>query len=84
VKCPECGEGDIIERRSRRGQTFYGCHRYPECKFVAWPRPVGEKRPRCGGPYLLEKWLKSGHIAQRPNAECKYKRELATTETITA
>ena len=84
VKCPECGEGDIIERRSRRGKTFYGCHRYPECKFVAWSRPLGEKCPQCGGPYLLEKWLKSGHIAQCPNAECKYKRELAAADPITA
>jgi DNA topoisomerase-1 len=78
VKCPECGEGDISERRSRRGKTFYGCTRYPECKFVAWSRPVGEKCPQCGSPYLLEKWLKSGHLAQCPNPECKYKRELAS------
>jgi len=82
VKCPECGEGEIIERRSRRGKTFYGCNRYPKCKFVAWSRPVGEKCPRCGSPYLLEKWLKSGHLAQCPNAECKYKHELATAEAV--
>jgi len=84
VKCPDCGEGDIIERRSRRGKTFYGCGRYPECKFVAWSRPMAEKCPQCGSPYLLEKWLKSGHIAQCPNAECKYKRELEPAETTTA
>jgi DNA topoisomerase-1 len=77
VKCPDCGEGEIIERRSRRGKTFYGCNRYPKCKFVAWSRPLAEKCPQCGSPYLLEKWLKSGHLAQCPNPECKHKHELA-------
>ncbi|MGA2434180.1 MAG: type I DNA topoisomerase [Bryobacteraceae bacterium] len=86
VKCPECHEGDVIERRSKRGKTFYGCNRYPECKFVAWAKPLGEKCPNCGGSYLIEKWLKSGHFAQCPNAECKYKRELepAPEATTTA
>ncbi len=36
VKCPNCSEGEIVERRSKRGKTFYGCNRYPECDFVAW------------------------------------------------
>ena len=76
VKCPECGEGDLTERRSRRGKTFYGCNRYPDCDFVAWAKPIDEPCPQCGGKYLLEKWLKAGPVAQCPNAECKYKREL--------
>jgi DNA topoisomerase-1 len=73
VKCPECSEGEIIERRSRKGKTFYGCNRYPDCKFVAWGKPVAEKCPECGSPYLVEKWLKAGPVWQCPNAECKYK-----------
>ena len=77
VKCPECGEGDISERRSRRGKTFYGCTRYPDCKFVAWSKPLDEPCPKCGSKYLLEKWPKSGHLAQCPNPECKYKHEMA-------
>ncbi len=80
MKCPDCHEGDIIERRSKRGKTFYGCNRYPECKFVAWAKPIPEKCPDCGGPYLLEKWLKSGHFAECPNAECKHRHELAPVE----
>ncbi|HWR54091.1 MAG TPA: type I DNA topoisomerase, partial [Bryobacteraceae bacterium] len=80
VKCPECGEGDISERRSKRGKTFYGCTRYPDCKFVAWQRPLAEKCPECGSPYLIEKFLKSGHIAACPNPECKYKHDLAPVE----
>ncbi|MCC7496533.1 MAG: type I DNA topoisomerase [Bryobacterales bacterium] len=80
VKCPQCGEGDIIERRSKRGKTFYGCNRYPDCEFVAWSKPIAETCPQCGSNYLLEKWLKAGPVAQCPNAECKYKRELQVTE----
>src|SRR5713226_3265686 len=74
VKCPECSEGEVVERRSKRGKTFYGCSRYPECNFVTWAKPVAEKCPDCGSPYLLEKWLKSGGTLQCPNQECKYKR----------
>jgi DNA topoisomerase-1 len=74
VKCPECSEGEVVERRSKRGKTFYGCSRYPECNFVTWAKPVAEKCPDCGSPYLLEKWLKSGATLQCPNQECKYKK----------
>ena len=74
VKCPECNEGEVVERRSKRGKTFYGCSRYPDCNFVTWAKPVAEKCPDCGSPYLLEKWLKSGGTLQCPNQECKYKR----------
>ena len=76
VKCPDCSEGDISERRSKRGKTFYGCTRYPECNFVAWAKPVDEKCPECGGAYMVEKYLKAGPVLQCPNGECKYKREL--------
>jgi DNA topoisomerase-1 len=75
VKCPECSEGDIIERRSKKGKTFYGCNRYPDCSFVAWGKPIAEKCPECGSPYMVEKWLKAGPVWQCPNAECKYKKE---------
>jgi DNA topoisomerase-1 len=73
VKCPECSEGEVVERRSKRGRTFYGCNRYPECKFVAWGKPVAEQCPKCGSPYMVEKWLKAGPMWQCPNPECKHK-----------
>lgn len=76
VKCPECSEGDISERRSKKGKTFYGCTRYPDCDFVAWAKPVAEKCPDCGGSHLVEKYLKAGAFLQCPNKECKYKRAL--------
>ena len=48
VKCPKCGEGEIVKRKSKKGRTFYGCSRYPECDYVAWNKPAGEKCPECG------------------------------------
>ena len=75
VKCPECSEGEVVERRSKRGKTFYGCSRWPDCNFVAWGKPVAEKCPECGSPYMIEKWLKAGPVWQCPNAECKHKQE---------
>lgn len=76
VKCPECTDGEVVERRSKRGKTFFGCNKYPECAFVAWGKPIAEKCPSCESPYLIEKYLKSGAWAQCPNKECKFKREL--------
>jgi DNA topoisomerase-1 len=76
VKCPNCNEGEIVERRSKRGKTFYGCNRYPDCDFVAWGKPIPEQCPNCSNPYLIEKWLKGGPVAQCPNPECKFKKEL--------
>src|SRR5271165_1460337 len=80
VPCPNCTEGEVVERRSKRGKTFYGCNRYPECDFVAWGKPLNEKCPECGHPYLIEKWLKAGPVAQCPNNECKHKRPLVVDE----
>ena len=45
--CPNC-DGKIIEKRSKRGKTFYGCNNYPKCKTAYWDKPIGEKCPNCG------------------------------------
>ena len=68
VKCPKCGEGDIVRRKSKKGRTFYGCSRYPECDYVAWNRPAGEKCPECG-----EELFRRGQMIFC--AKCKYKAE---------
>ncbi len=77
VPCPNCSAGEVVERRSKRGKTFYGCNRYPDCDFVAWNKPLAEKCPECGSSYLLEKWLKSGPLAQCPNGDCKFRKPIA-------
>ncbi len=84
VKCPNCTEGELSERRSKRGKVFYGCNRYPDCDFVAWAKPVAEACPDCGSPYLTEKYLKSGAFLQCPVATCKYKREFEPVEAAVA
>src|SRR5579862_9194892 len=82
VKCPNCSEGEVVERRSKRGKTFYGCNRYPDCDFVAWGKPIPERCPECGGSYLIEKFLKAGPVAQCPNAECKFKKPIDETAVV--
>ena len=76
VTCPQCAQGEVVERRSKRGKTFYGCSRYPDCDFVAWGKPVNEKCDQCGSPYMIEKWLKAGPLLQCPNPECKAKKPM--------
>lgn len=48
VPCPTCQQGEVVERRSKKGRTFYGCNRYPECDFVSWNKPTGDVCPECG------------------------------------
>lgn len=74
VKCPECRVGELAEKRSRRGKVFYGCARYPECKFSLWQKPVPEACPQCGNPYLVYKQLKAGPVLACPKDDCDYQR----------
>jgi DNA topoisomerase I len=76
VKCPECKDGDLVEKRARKGNTFYGCSNYPKCKFTAAHKPIAEKCPSCGSEYLVEKNLKAGPVIACPNKECDYERAL--------
>ena len=80
VLCPKDG-GDIVERKSRRGKVFFGCANYPDCDFTLWNRPVAEKCPDCGAPFLVEKVTKRhGRQLVCNNEDCSYVRseELAT------
>ena len=49
LPCPNGCGGDVIERRTKRGRTFYGCSAYPACTFASWDRPLPEPCPECGG-----------------------------------
>ncbi len=80
VKCPKDG-GDIAERVSRRGKAFYGCANYPDCDFTLWNRPIGEKCPECGAPFLVENITKRhGRQLRCHHDSCGYVRseELTT------
>ena len=77
MKCPKCGEGDIAERKARRGNVFWGCTNYPKCDFTSNLKPVAKKCPECGSPYLVEKTLKSGVFLECPNKKKGAEEEVA-------
>jgi DNA topoisomerase-1 len=80
VRCPECKQGEMLERRTRRGKLFFGCSRYPKCKFASWDRVVSQSCPDCGSSYLVEKVGKrEGTRWQCPNKECNYQIAAETT-----
>jgi DNA topoisomerase I len=76
VKCPLCKDGEIVEKKARKGNTFYGCGNYPKCKFTSAGKPLAEKCPSCGSEYLVEKMLKAGPVIACPNKECDFEREV--------
>jgi DNA topoisomerase-1 len=73
VKCPICKTGEIVEKKARRGNFFYGCANYPKCDFTAATKPVAECCPDCGSPYLLEKVTKDGTFLICPNSKAPAK-----------
>ena len=58
IACPDCGIGEIAEKKTRRGKLFYSCTRYPDCKFAAWDKPRPIPCPNCAAPFLVEKETK--------------------------
>jgi DNA topoisomerase I len=76
--CPECGQGQVVERKGRWGRFFYGCRRYPECRFTAYHKPIPEPCPDCGRAFLLEKETKKeGKVVFCGNEACHFKRAAA-------
>ncbi len=78
VKCPLCKTGEIVEKKARRGNFFYGCNNYPKCDFTAPTKPVAETCPECGSPYLLEKVTKEGTFLICPNSKAPAKSKAGT------
>lgn len=64
AKCPECG-GDVIEKKTKRGSSFYGCSNYPNCNFMTWDMPSDEVCPRCGKSLFKRK----GNVLYCPDTE---------------
>ncbi len=73
IKCPECEEGEIQQKYSRRGKVFYSCGRYPKCKYALWDRPIPEPCPECKAPFVVEKTTKRAGTTRRcAREECDY------------
>ncbi|API93876.1 DNA topoisomerase 1 [Virgibacillus pantothenticus] len=73
VNCPKCKNGEIVERKSKKRRTFYGCDQFPECDFVSWDKPISRPCPKCNA-LLVEKKAKKGTQIQCTN--CEYKEEV--------
>ena len=58
--CPKC-DGAIVERRSKKGRTFYGCGNYPKCDFISWDAVATERCPVCGS-YVVVKTRRGGNV----------------------
>ncbi|MGN1442821.1 MAG: type I DNA topoisomerase [Acutalibacteraceae bacterium] len=66
--CPKCG-GKVISRKSKRGYTFFGCEKWPECDFMTWDKPTEEKCPNCGKSLFKAK----GNMLTCLDENCGYK-----------
>jgi DNA topoisomerase-1 len=76
LKCPKCGEGEISEKRTRKGKPFWGCTRYPECDWSTWDRPTTGPCPNCKSPILVEKKTKArGEFIKCPQCNNEYTRD---------
>src|SRR5207302_6821293 len=69
ITCPQCGEGELVTKRTRKGKTFYGCNRYPDCDFAVWQRPAPDPCPECGSLMTYQargdvKCTSCGHVVK--------------------
>jgi len=72
VACPLCGEGEVVEKMSKKKKIFYGCSRYPECGFVTWDKPTDKRCPKCNG-LLGERRFRGKLIGYRcTSSDCDY------------
>ncbi|MCR5653409.1 MAG: type I DNA topoisomerase [Ruminococcus sp.] len=74
VKCPKCGDGDVIIKQTKRKTVFYGCSNYPNCDFVSWNEPVNEKCPNCGEVLFKKKGKKKVLFCE--NKDCGYEKAI--------
>jgi DNA topoisomerase-1 len=80
VKCP-LDDGDVVEKRTKRGKTFWSCGNYPKCTFATWHRPIQEACPKCGASYLIIKKQRSGPVVKAcENKECGHSEEYIAPE----
>ncbi|MDY0301301.1 MAG: type I DNA topoisomerase [Trichlorobacter sp.] len=73
VTCPECKQGELVEKKSRYGKMFYSCNRYPDCKFALWDLPVQQPCPKCGFPLVVKKvYKRKGEFLKCPKEGCDW------------
>jgi len=81
IPCPECGEGEMMEKKSRYGKIFYSCNRYPKCKYALWNPPKAEPCPKCSWPLTEIKTTKRyGTVRRCPQENCDFEETLVPPE----
>ena len=83
IACPNGCGGSILKRKTRRGKFFYGCNKFPECRFATWDEPVAQPCPKCGRPFVLRKTTKKDGTFVRCLDEACGWRDPAKTEPQT-
>jgi len=78
VPCPLCG-GAVQLKKTKKGRKYFGCENNPECTFMSWQKPTGEKCPRCGA-YMVVKGTKEQKAACS-DPECGYMKEWEAKES---
>lgn len=78
VNCPEC-DGKVLIKKTKKGRAYYGCENNPECGFMSWNKPTGEKCPVCSS-YLEEKGRKKNAKIVCSNEKCGFIKEIPVSE----
>lgn len=73
IACPSCRKGQLIQRQSRFGKTFYACDNYPDCKYTLNDKPVNEFCPECHWPIMIERKTASTLRIICPKKGCGYR-----------
>lgn len=82
VPCPECKQGELMERKSRYGKLFFSCNRYPDCKYAVWDPPVQQPCPKCGHPIMTIKSTKRRGVELAcPDKTCGHREPAPESES---
>lgn len=73
VACPSCKKGQLIQRQSRFGKTFYACDNYPTCKYAVNDKPINEFCPECHWPITVERKTNTALRIICPKKGCSYR-----------
>ena len=80
IPCPECKQGELVEKRSKQKRPFYGCNRYPDCNFALWQKPTGVTCPTCESLLVFAAKEK----VKCSSKTCDYETSIEPTTTTTS
>lgn len=85
IKCTQCNEGELTQKRTRFGKAFYSCTKYPNCKYAIWDKPIAKPCPKCNHPFIVEHYTKKEGASLRcVNKECTFEEKQENVESAPA